>query len=271
MTILYAIVGSNISHTLSPKFYNYAFKLLNIDAKYSKIEIAPDNFATKFRELLSNSSIKGLNITVPFKQKVVQFGELDTHVKHIGAANTLNKVKSFPNIKLYNTDWIGFARHISELTTVADKRVLVLGAGGAARAIIYALKHLQANKIYVWNRTYSKALQLAQLFNINSVTSIDSLENFDILVNTTSVGWKKSDPPLFNYSLLHNKLLVYDINYAETPLIKAAKAKNARAINGLKMLFYQAIENLQIWLQREIPSDISKQLCYYLQKLYKSN
>ena len=147
---------------------------------------------------------------------------------------------------------IGSLNALWELTEPKGKRALVLGAGGTARAVVYALKRAGA-EVYIWNRTPSKAQKLAQTFGVEAVKDLTDIGDFEIVVNTTSVGLKEDDPPLFDYEKMQPHQVVYDVIYRQTPLVKTALRKGAKAQNGLKMLLYQGVESFKIWTGKEPP------------------
>ena len=251
-TELYGVIGNPVKHSLSPVFQNVGFQLLGINAVYIPMEVPKENFEATIKGLLLLKNLKGFNITVPFKEEILKFGHrLSPEVEKIGSANTLKKTPS-GEIELYNTDWIGFLRALKEIENPQEKRVLVLGAGGTAKAVLYALKRAKA-KIFLWNRTSQKAQKLAETFGVNFVNNLTGIEDYDIIVNTTSVGLKEEDPWLFDYNLIKPTQVVYDVIYRETPLVKVAKKKGAKAANGLKMLLYQGVESFRIWTSKEPP------------------
>jgi shikimate dehydrogenase len=250
-SLIWGVIGYPIKHSLSPVFQNEALKWAKIEGVYIPFEVKPENFQIFVEGLLKMENFRGFNITVPFKEKIIPFGNyISEEVKEIGSANTLKK--SPKGIELYNTDWIGFLKALKDFVKedLKNKKILILGAGGTTRAVLYALKKEGVKEIYLWNRTEFKALQLAEKFSIKAIKKIEAniLEEVDIIVNTTSVGLKEDDPPLFDYNLfLKPKHYVYDVIYKETPLIKYARKKGAKAENGLKMLLYQGIESFKIW------------------------
>jgi len=248
-TELYGVIGNPVKHSLSPVFQNVGFEELKINAVYLPFEV--ENFEETVKGLLLLKNLKGFNITVPYKESILQFGDyLSEEVKEIGSANTLKKGEK--GVELYNTDWIGFLKALEELVNPKGKRVLVLGAGGTAKAVIYALKRVKA-EVYIWNRTEAKAKMLAEKFGTQILKNLDSVGDFDVIVNTTSVGLKEDDPPLFDYERIKPKQVVFDVIYRETPLVKIARKKGAKAANGLKMLLYQGVESFKIWTGEEPP------------------
>ncbi|HID79314.1 MAG TPA: shikimate dehydrogenase [Aquificales bacterium] len=251
-TELYGVIGNPVKHSLSPVFQNVGFKSLGINAVYLPLEVSKERFEESVRGLLSLENLKGFNVTVPFKEGILKFGDLlSEDVKHIGSANTLKKTPE-GRIEFYNTDWVGFLNALKELTDPAGKKVLVLGAGGTSRAVIYALKRVNA-EVFLWNRTLSKAEKLAQSFGVKIIKNLNNIGVFEIIVNTTSVGLKEDDPPLFDYKKIQAHQVVYDVIYRQTPLVETALKKGAKAQNGLKMLLYQGVESFKIWTGKEPP------------------
>ena len=253
-TTLYGVIGNPVKHSLSPVFQNVGFSLLGIDAVYLPFEVPKENFYETIKGLLLLENLKGFNITVPFKEEILKFADwVSEDVNQIGSANTLKKTDD-GKIELYNTDWIGFLKALKELVDPKGKKVLVLGAGGTAKAVVYALKKSQS-EVYIWNRTPQKGKNLAQTFGVNFVENLTDIGTFDIIVNTTSVGLKETDPWLFDYNQIKPHQVVYDVIYRETPLVRIAKEKGAKAENGLKMLLYQGVESFKIWTGKEPPLD----------------
>jgi len=251
----YGIIGNPISHSLSPSIYNFLFAFYNIDAIYVSLQLPKNekDFMKAINGLLAIENFKGANVTAPFKERILKYGESTDIVKQIGAANVI-KVEDNGKAILYNTDWIGFLKHIQQLVDLKNKRALILGTGGVARAIIYALQKTDTD-IYIWDRKINKAKNLAKTFNVKYLEKIETLDNFDILINATPV----TDKPLFDYDkLLHQNLsLVYDVNYNDSLLVKTAQEKNINASDGLMILIYQAIENFQIWTGKTIEDEMS--------------
>ncbi|MGC8852228.1 MAG: shikimate dehydrogenase [Hydrogenobacter sp.] len=219
-------------------------------------EVKPEDFTTAFLGLRA-LGVKGVNITLPFKEKALELCEfVDEHARHIGAVNT---IKFADRIEGYNTDWIGFLKALKNLEgDIKNKKVLVLGAGGTSKAVIYAL-NMEGCYVYVWNRTNQKALELAERFSIHVVGSPeDVLDDVDIIVNTTSVGLSEKDPQLFDYEKIKESHTVFDVIYRRTPLLEKALEKGAKAQDGLAMLLYQGIESFRIWTNMEVPFRVVK-------------
>ncbi|MGC8678043.1 MAG: shikimate dehydrogenase [Hydrogenobaculum sp.] len=265
-TLCYGIFGYPVKHSLSPVFQSFAFNKKNINAIYVPFEVKPEDLkdAVKGAKALS---IKGLNITIPHKESVLEFVDVTSEeVKKIGSCNTLKFDDNI--IKAYNTDYIGFRMALEEKTSLSGKKALVLGAGGTSKAIIYALTN-SGVKVYLYNRTIEKAIKLKEIFDVEVVETIeDVLQYVDIIVNTTSVGLKDDDKPLFDYDKISKNHIVFDVIYKDTLLIKKAKEKGAVGINGLPMLVYQGLESFKIWTGVDA-FDIAPQI-FELLKSYKS-
>ncbi len=255
-TDIYGVIGYPVKHSLSPVFQNPAFQELGINAVYVAFEIKPEDFEDAIKGLKA-LNIKGVNVTLPYKEAVINFADfLSEDVKIISSANTLKFTER--GTEAYNTDWRGFLKSIKEHTELKGKRVLVLGAGGSARAILFALKKAEA-EVYIWNRTKSKAENLAGIFGGKVVDMPeDIIKDVDIIVNTTSVGLSEKDPPLFDYDTISEHHVVFDIIYKKTKLLEKAREKGAVTIDGLDMLVYQGAESFKIWTGKEPPIKVMK-------------
>ena len=266
---IYGLVGYPIKHSFSPAMHNAAFHHLKINAEYRLFEKSPEELDNFMRGLLGQG-ISGLNVTVPFKEKVLDFIDLDKesfYLRQVGAVNTL--VLKDNSWKGFNTDIPGFSRHIRENIDLKDKRVAILGAGGAARAVCYALadKGVKAISLYDVDslKTHSLIAMMSRLFpgfNIYAFPSIKELDirNKDLLINATPVGIKKVDPCLVDESLLHKDLFVYDLIYnpPKTKLLNLAQKKGANVQNGLGMLLYQGMLSFKHWTGLDAPEDVMR-------------
>ena len=255
-TSIYGVIGFPIGHSLSPVFQNEAFSFMGIDAIYIPFEVKHADLSSAL-EGLRLSGVKGLNITIPFKEEVLTLADrVSEEAYEIGAVNTIKF--SDEGMEVFNTDWIGFLRMAEEITELEGRNVLVLGAGGASRAVLYALKRAGANTL-IWNRTKERAERLAEVFSAQVVDSPEEgVRRSTVIVNTTSVGLKEDDPPLFDYSLIEPYHTVIDIIYRDTPLLKSARERGAKAVNGLGMLLYQGAESFRIWTGCEAPLKVMR-------------
>jgi len=265
---IYGIIGNPLTHSLSPLMHNAAFKALKVNAVYKLFPLLDDEELKLFMEDLKEEGnpIFGLNVTVPYKEKVLPFLDgIDPFAEKVGAVNTI-VISHQRKCYGFNTDGPGFLSHLTEVGfDPVGKRIAILGAGGTTRSILSVLCLIpeRPQGIRLYNRTPGKVLQLfddlkqrIDLSNVQVVNSVDDLniELADCLINTTSVGLGGSDGLLVDASLLHPDMLVYDVIYnpKETALLKAAKAKGAKAVNGLGMLYYQGALAFQHWAGVEI-------------------
>ncbi|MBI5415808.1 MAG: shikimate dehydrogenase [Candidatus Omnitrophica bacterium] len=278
---VYGIVGYPVAHSLSPLMHNAAFKALGIPAVYKLFpvqESGVDDFFKKLRD--PRSPILGLNVTVPYKERALRYlDNIAPLAQKIMAVNTIviNKERKLVG---YNTDAPGFLSHLVELQfNTRGKKIAMIGAGGSARAILTVLCMIpeRPDSIKVYNRTASRLEEfLADLRArvdagiVEAVRSIDDLgiPEADLLINTTPVGMDQDDTPLVDENLLHRNLLVYDLVYNPpmTPLLRMAKARGARAANGLGMLYYQGVLAFQHWANVQLDDDIKQKMRQALEK-----
>ncbi|RXZ77210.1 shikimate dehydrogenase [Paenibacillaceae bacterium] len=262
-TVLYGVIGDPVRHSKSPVMLNRAFRERGINAVYAAFHIAPEqlgNFIGGVRAM----GIRGVNVTIPHKQNVMQYlDHIDESAATIGAVNTI--VNEGGRLTGYNTDGIGYVRSLKEEAgfNTAGKKVLMLGAGGAARGVAYALAREGAAKIYIANRTEAKAAELAE--TIRPLTAadgmgygdIDAIRNeIDLIVHNTSVGMHPNvDDVLIDTTWFHEGLTVSDLIYnpLETRLLREAAARGANAHGGLGMFIYQGAYAFEYWTNQPAP------------------
>ena len=275
-TAVYGIIGYPVKHSLSPLMQTAAFKELSLDAVYVPFEVKPENLKEAVLGLKA-LSVKGFNITVPHKERVIEHLDfLSEDAEFLGAVNTVKEEEG--KLIGYNTDGEGFIRSLKEEgVEVEGKKVLMFGAGGAAKAVGYALLKAGAKFLNVVNRNFQRAKALGELlgkrgnvliYPLKENTVEVLLKEADVIVNTTSVGMKEGDPYLFDYSKIPKGITVVDIIYnpPETPLLKAAKEKGCKVINGLGMLVHQGAVAFEIWTGKRAP--ISKMKKVLKEELY---
>ena len=245
----YLVIGNPIEHSLSPKLHNYWLKENNIDAIYDKKKI-DDNELKNIISEVKEEKINGINVTVPFKNKVIPFlDELSPEAKDTQSVNTIY----FQNGSTvgHNTDIAGFELAIKYAKyDVSNKEIFILGAGGVAPSIIYSLKKMKASKITLTNRTKKKAEDLKNLFKDIEIVDWGERIDFDMIVNATSIGLKKNEDGLnFDYSANGPNKFFYDVIYnpRETLFLKRAKLFGNRVENGKMMFIYQAHQAFTIW------------------------
>ena len=250
-----AVIGNPIKHSLSPQIHNYWIKQNQLEVEeYRKIEINLLNSKVEIKKLLENE-FSGLNVTIPLKEIAYEICDNLTETsKKLKAVNTITYNNN--SISGDNTDPEGFTKSIAEkikTENIVGKNVLVIGAGGSARSIVYALDKMQA-KITIVNRTTAKAINLSNdldiPLNIEEFDQINSLiHDFDMVVNTTALGMLGNQNLNIDLSKIKSTAHIYDLIYNpfETQLIKDAKIKNISYQNGLGMLINQAAESFKIW------------------------
>jgi len=264
----YAVLGFPLTHSLSPLIHTPGFEYLQINADYIKIEIEPHEFSRRISRLKSENW-QGFNVTIPFKREVISHLDLiDPAAEKIGAVNTIS-IDENNKWTGYNTDYQGFLRPLLGLG-INPESCLLLGAGGAARAVSFGLaEKFNLQKMSIVNRSAEKAEKLAadlrNYYAVDySVCNIDELKQmntvFDLIVNTTSVGMGRlSGQSLISPAgVTDEKSIVYDLIYnpQTTKFLELAKKQGLRTINGLPMLIYQAALSFQIWTGQEFPAGI---------------
>lgn len=270
-TEVYGIIGYPVKHSKSPQFQTAAFQALGINAVYLPFQVRPEDLL-KAIDGIKALSIKGINVTVPHKEEVIKYlDEISEEVEYIGACNTIKNIDGY--LQGFNTDAYGFIEGLKELTPdFADKRFLVIGAGGASRAVVYGLIKSGVQKIILSNRTVKKAEEIVSDFKklnrfieeIIEVIPLNQIENYlkevDVIVNTTSIGLKDEDPPLFDYSKIEKRHIVVDIIYKKTKLLQAAEERGCLYQDGLPMLLYQGARAFEIWTEQKAPIEVMKEI-----------
>lgn len=274
MTRVFGVMGCPISHSLSPVMHTAAFRALGLDAVYAPFEVPPHQLSRVLRGLCA-AGIEGLNITVPLKERIVAWlgrQNLERSAAAVGAVNTL--VRKGERFVGYNTDVTGFRRALTESLRMDAQatRVLLLGAGGAARAVAWALATMQPQMICVANRTTVNATRLVRWLRAcaSGVTVetipfrrhaiAEALREVDLLINATSLGLRASDSLPVDPAAFHRRLKVCDLVYRAptTGLVREARRRGLVAIDGLPMLLYQGAESFRLWWHREPPISVMR-------------
>jgi shikimate dehydrogenase len=256
-TVMHGVFGDPIKHSKSPIMHNRAFQELGLNAAYAAFHVWPGQLKAAI-EGIRALGFRGVNVTIPHKVEVMDYlDEIDEHAQVIGAVNTI--VNDNGRLKGYNTDGIGYVRSLKEEAdfSVSGKRVLMLGAGGAARGVAYALAKEGASTMWIANRTLDKAEQLAGALSgfadthgIGYEQISDIRDQVDLIVHNTSVGMHPNvDDVIIDTSWFHEGLTVSDLVYnpLETQLLREAKARGARAHDGLGMFIYQGVYAFEYW------------------------
>ncbi|MHC1610678.1 MAG: shikimate dehydrogenase [Candidatus Methanospirareceae archaeon] len=259
MKKIYGIFGDPVEHSLSPVMQNAAFEELGMDAVYLAFRVSKDELEDAIRGAKS-LGIAGLNITIPLKEKALDFVDADEVAREIGAINTIDFSSGAP--VGYNTDGIGSMQVLKETVgEVEGRKVLIIGAGGAAKAIAFYLD-IEGAEVTIANRTKGRAVQLASRLSNADAIGLDAelkmrIKDSDILINATSVGmYPHENATLVNADMMHPDLVVFDIVYnpVETKLLKEAKRAGVKEIvDGVKMLVYQGAASFEIWTKEDPP------------------
>lgn len=245
----YAVIGDPISHSLSPFMHDYWFQQHGIDASYIPLHVEPADLQHAI-ESMKLLGISGFNITLPHKQAVIPLlDQLDETAQHMNAVNTVSvKDRSF---KGFNTDGDGFVRSLLSYPVDKEKALLIVGAGGAARGIAFALERAGFTDVSITNRTFRRAQELAQETGSKALVMADAevrLSDFGTIIQTTSVGLTEEALPI---SLMHlgSGSVVADIIYnpLETPFLKQAEAKGCLVLNGVGMFVNQGAIAFEKW------------------------
>jgi len=250
-----AVIGWPIKQSKSPLIHGYWVDQHEINGSYEAIELSPDDFVSGIRELVAQG-YRGCNVTIPHKEAVLNLADsISERAKAIGAANTL--VFKDGQIIADNTDGIGFINNLKQGApnwNAASGTAVVLGAGGAARAIVYSLLQEGAPKVIIANRTMGKARHLAEFFGdkvraipLDNIAGV--LAETQTLVNTTSLGMVGQPQLKIDISSLPKTVLVTDIVYnpLKTKLLEQAENLGLRTIDGLGMLLHQAVPGFEAW------------------------
>ena len=265
-TRMVGLFGYPVEHSLSPAMHNAAFEFLKLDYCYVPFSVRPDVLKNAVNSI-NALNLRGVNVTIPHKEKVLPFlHELSEEASFIGAVNTI--LNDNGKLKGFNTDGKGFMQSLQDAAIDSSgKKILIIGAGGAARAIGYYLCQT-AELLFLYNRTVDKAESLRQHLNVirGNVVSVDNalmgardfFLNIDIVINTTPLGLRPDDPPPLDISLLNNTISVCDLIYRETPFLHQAARIGCKTLNGLGMLLWQGIYAFEIWTGILPPSEIMR-------------
>lgn len=253
----YGLLGEKLSHSLSPKLHKHIFEELNIKGDYKLFEVKREDI-NDFMNSLKSSNIKGINVTIPYKEVVIKYlDELSREAKKIGAINTIfNK-----NGKLvgYNTDYYGFKYMLEDKhICVKNKRVTVLGTGGASKAVIQYLLDEEALEINLVSRTEKKLYADEEKIKVITYDDINN-KSGDIIINTTPVGmFPNNDFLPVSEEIIKKYDVLVDLIYnpLETKFIKLGIKNNKIVCGGLMMLVGQAIKAEEIWQERSIDKKV---------------
>lgn len=255
MTQKYALIGESLNYSLSPEIHGFMFDALSVDATYERMEVAKDHFGNP-EFLASISKLDGFNVTIPYKEKIIPFlNEISEAARHIGAVNTVKVQNGI--LMGYNTDYDGF---VSVLNRTREGKViksaLVLGTGGAAKMVVYALKEMKVDRITLASR--DALLARAKFPDVDCCTYESVNQNdtyYDLLVNCTPVGHiGATKGECVETAKFKDVGFIFDMNYnpAETHYLACGKKFDVQGVNGYDMLIAQAIRADHIWLNVDL-------------------
>jgi shikimate dehydrogenase len=250
------IIGFPLSHTMSPAMHNSSFGHFKMDWEYDVFEMEADKVGG-FIARMRRENIKGINVTIPHKHHVMKYlDKIDRAASVIGAVNTV--VNKNGRLTGYNTDYLGFLQSLKKnRVSLKGKKVVMLGAGGAAHAIGYALNNFRPEEFRIYNIDLPMIDRLVRQLKLKNVITggigkdaekDSAIASADFVINCTSVGMHGNEAP-YKIDKLKKGAVVFDLIYnpAKTPFLKNAEKKGAKTINGLDMLIYQGIEAFELW------------------------
>lgn len=277
-TELLAVIGNPIKHSASPKMHNAMIQSLGLDIAYVALRIEDNQFEAAIRGLKALNFI-GFNVTVPYKETILPYLDFQDELsKSIGAVNTV--VISEGKLKGYNTDGLGFKFALEKQASfsLANKKVVIIGAGGTAKAIAFISLHSGASSVHIVNRSADRVEELCELLSkfakegqlhyslSKDVSSLNGLNEADIVVNTTPMGMAPYEQcfPIDNLTWIHDQHLIYDVVYSpkQTLFLQEAKKKNAKILNGAGMLAAQATVAFKLFTGKEASFDLMFEQIY---------
>jgi len=271
----FAVIGNPIAHSLSPALYAKVFRDIGLNADHKALRVRSDELPT-IPAKLRGGEIDGLNVTIPHKQAIIPFlDEIDEYAKAIGAVNCISTKNG--KLKGYNTDWIGFIQSLKQLNiNISNRSFVVVGAGGAARALVYGLAQEKAKSIFIINRTETKAISLKNRF-VDTNIQVAQWENIPkdilnsaIIVNGTSAGMSPNiDKCPVPKEYVKSGQIAVDIIYSPlwTQFRKLYNEIGAESISGMSMLVLQGLAAMDIWFNESLSEQVNIiDLIHYLEK-----
>jgi shikimate dehydrogenase len=275
------LLGWPIEHSLSPVMHNAAFKALGLDWRYHLFPTSPNRFNKEIRTFLA-LDVQGFNVTIPYKKAALKYLDtIETTAKKLGAVNTITINQNQGSEKIscgYNTDVEGFLNALKKggFEQMSGKKAVVIGAGGAARAVLYGLICEGISEITILNRSFQTAQQLYGVFNkftcrlkilpLTTKNLIDSASEAALLVNATPIGSLPAPEKTIwpDHVPLPSNITIFDLVYNPpiTKLLKQGEASNAAIISGIEMLVHQGALSFQMWTKKQAPTEVMRQACY---------
>ncbi len=244
----YLVIGNPISHSLSPELHNHWIKQNGLDAKYEKKKLNNNELESLISDV-KNGNINGVNVTVPFKNAVIPYlDKLSDEAKKTQAVNTIYLKDK--KVIGHNTDIEGFENAIKKINfDFTNKKIFILGAGGVTPSIIYASMKMGSSEIIISNRTKEKAEKLKNIFDNITLINWGKVPNFDVIINTTSLGLNQQDKINLDFTNIGKNKLFYDVIYnpSETYFLNTGKKLGNKYENGKLMFVYQAFSAFKLW------------------------
>jgi shikimate dehydrogenase len=263
-TKITGLFGYPVKHSLSPKMHNAGFACLNLDYCYLPFLVKPDALEHAVNGIKA-MNLRGVNLTIPHKESVINLlDEIDAEAGIIGAVNTI--VNTDGRLKGYNTDGKGFMKSLEEQgIDLSEKKVIVIGAGGASKGICYYLAQ-KAKKLMIYNRSIDRRDAMIESLNksqrlvniISSIQRLDETYDADIIINTTPLGLNPDDPLPIDSKFLHKNHIVCDLIFSDTRLLKTAAKIGAKTISGHGMLLWQGVYAFELWTGVAAPVEIMR-------------
>jgi shikimate dehydrogenase len=259
------LIGYPVEHSLSPVMHNSAFEALELDYCYVTFSVEPSRLEEAIRGIKA-LGIAGINVTVPHKEAVMKFlDRIDEEAREIGAVNTVVNKEGL--LIGYNTDGRGFMASLNEnCYSPQGKRVFIVGAGGASKAVAYYLSK-EASELFIYDIDRQKSLNLVNhlkghgkvsMAKVTVAEDISTIREADIVINATPIGLKPEDPSPVDIELLHKGQIVCDLIYKETRLLREASMKGCQTINGLGMLLWQGVFAFELWTGKKPPVEVMR-------------
>lgn len=258
------VIGDPIQHSLSPKMHNAAFEALGIDNEFVFVasQVKPEDLSD-FVKGVRTMGIRGLACTIPHKTAIIKYLDyMDEVAQKIGSVNTV--VNDGGILKGYNTDWLGVIGPLEKITSLDDKTIALIGAGGAARAVAYAVTKRGA-KLTIYNRSLEEAERLAKEFGGKALSlhNLEKVKDADIIFNATPLGmYPNEDKTPIPNELMRKNQIVFDAVYTpfETKLLRDAKSKGAQIISGVEMFVEQGAAQFKLYTDFNAPVDVMKKV-----------
>jgi len=264
MKKMFGIIGNPVKHSLSPWLHNYWFEKYKVNANYSIINVEEKDLANVVRQI-KDKSLSGVNVTLPYKQKITSYiDKIINNAKATGSVNTL-LLDNDATVVGENTDVYGLQEaYLKKIDDGANKKALVIGAGGVSPSVILSLEKYGIKKISITNRTQQKCLFLRKNFNFLNILLWGDLQSkigdYDIIVNATSLGLKNGQDFDFDFSKCKDDAIYIDTIYnpLKTKTFKYLEDKGIRVFNGLDMFIYQGQKSFYLWnkINPEIDDDL---------------